>query len=63
MGLIWDLLQQNQINESQQHAQDLESRVQMLELQLKRTNEALLRVVQELERRYGEDLNGDNRVG
>jgi hypothetical protein len=48
MGLIWDLIQQGQI----------EQRVAHLEQELRRTNDA-----RALERRFGEDLDGDSRVG
>ncbi len=63
MGLIWDLIQQGQIGDSQRRADSLESRVQLLEEQLRRTNETLVRLLHALERRFGEDLDGDNRVG
>ncbi len=63
MGLIWDLIQQGQIGDSQRRADDLEGRVQLLEEQLRRTNETMVRLLHALERRFGEDLDGDNRVG
>lgn len=63
MGLIWDLIQQGQIGESQRRASSLEERVQMLEAQLSRTNETLVKLLHALERRFGEDLDGDHRIG
>ncbi len=63
MGLIWDLIQQGQIGEAQRRASTLEERVQTLEVQLRRTNEALVKLLHALERRFGEDLDGDRRIG
>ncbi len=63
MGLIWDLIQQGQIGEAQRRGDDLDGRVRMLEQQLRATNDTLIKLLHALERRFGEDLDGDNRVG
>jgi len=63
MGLIWDLIQHSQINETRVRASSLEDRVARLENELQRTNEALIRLLQALERRFGEDLDSDGRIG
>ena len=63
MGLIWDLIQQGQIGESHRRAESLEERVQQLEGELQRTNEVLMRLLRALEHRFGQDLDGDNRIG
>jgi hypothetical protein len=63
MGLIWDLIQQGQIGEAQNRASDLEQRVADLESELRRTNSALIGLLKALEKRFGEDLNGDGRIG
>lgn len=63
MGLIWDLVQHSQINDARDHAASLEQRVVRLEDELRRTNESFVRLLQALERRFGEDLDGDGRVG
>jgi chaperonin cofactor prefoldin len=63
MGLIWDIIQHGQIQESQQHARSLEARIDVLENQLRRTNEALMSLLRTLEQRFGDDLDGDGRVG
>ena len=63
MGLIWDLIQHSQINEAKTHARSLEQRVDQLESQLERTNEAFHRLLQALESRFGQDLDGDGRIG
>lgn len=63
MGLIWDLIQHSQISETQSRAASLEQRVFTLEDELRRTNETLVRLLQLLERRFGEDLDRDGRIG
>lgn len=63
MGLIWDLIQQNQINESTTRAESLEQRVASLEADLRRTKQTLNKLLSALESRFGEDLDGDGRVG
>lgn len=63
MGLIWDLIQQGQIGQAQGRTSSLEQRVERLEEQLYRTNETLMKLLHALETRFGEDLDGDNRVG
>jgi uncharacterized protein YPO0396 len=63
MGLIWDIIQHGQIADQRRHAQTLEQRVDELEREVRRTNEALVTLLRALEKRFGEDLDGDNRVG
>lgn len=63
MGLIWDIIQHGQIADRKAHAESLEQRVTQLEGELRRTNEALVTLLRALEKRFGEDLDGDNRVG
>lgn len=63
MGLIWDIIQHGQINETRAQTQSLEQRVAELEGELRRTNEALVKLCRALEKRFGEDLDGDTRVG
>ncbi|MEX2284553.1 MAG: hypothetical protein WEE89_18840 [Gemmatimonadota bacterium] len=63
MGLIWDLIQHSQISETRQQASSLENRVSRLETDLQHTNEALIRLLKALEKRFGEDLDSDGRVG
>lgn len=63
MGLIWDLIQQGQIGEARDRAASLEARVDYLEDELRRTNRTLMELLRLLERRFGEDLDGDGRVG
>lgn len=63
MGLIWDLIQHGQISDAQSRTESLEQRVARLEDGLRRTNETLIRLLQAMEERYGEDLDGDGRIG
>jgi chaperonin cofactor prefoldin len=63
MGLIWDLIQHNQISDAHGKADSLEHRMTVLENQLQRTNETLVRLLRALESRFGDDLDGDGRVG
>lgn len=63
MGLIWDLIQHGQISEAKSRAATVEARVEQLEAELQRTNETLMSLLRALERRFGEDLDRDGRVG
>lgn len=61
--MLWDILQQMQLHGESRRTGSLEQRVAYLELQLARTNEMLEKVVRYVERRDGEDIDGDGRVG
>jgi chaperonin cofactor prefoldin len=63
MGLIWDLIQHGQIRDANRKSDTLELRVEQLEQELARTNETLMQLLRALERRFGDDLDGDGRVG
>jgi hypothetical protein len=63
MGFIWDIIQHGQIQDTQRRAETLEQRVEQLEADVRRTNEALVKLLRGLEQRFGEDLDGDKRVG
>ncbi|GJQ25056.1 MAG: hypothetical protein HBSAPP02_00880 [Phycisphaerae bacterium] len=63
MGFFWDLLQQSQISNQREHAENLESRVRWLENELNRTQTLLRELILRLENRMGEDLDRDGRVG
>ncbi|MHC4600490.1 MAG: hypothetical protein ACYS47_15960 [Planctomycetota bacterium] len=63
MGFFWDLIQQSQISKQQQRAESLEDRVAWLERELDRTNDLLYKLLNVLETRFGQDIDGDGRVG
>jgi len=63
MGLLWNLIQHSQISQAHGKADSLERRVALLEEQVKRTNETLVDLLKALEKRFGDDLDGDGRVG
>jgi chaperonin cofactor prefoldin len=63
MGLIWNLIQHSQISQAQGKADSVERRIDVLEQQLQRTNETLLGLLRALETRFGDDLDGDGRIG
>ena len=63
MGLFWDLVQQSQLSDQRAHASSLEQRVQILEGELRRTQELLHSALERLEKHVGEDLNRDGRIG
>ena len=63
MGLIWDLIQQGQIGDASSRADSLEQRVSQLEVEVRQTNDTLIRLLKTLETRFGEDLDRDGCVG
>jgi|SaaInlStandDraft_6_1057023.scaffolds.fasta_scaffold407533_1 hypothetical protein len=63
MGMIWDLIQQVQLSNASNQREDLETRVQRLESQLRSTNNTMVELLKLLEKRFGEDLDGDGRIG
>ncbi len=63
MGLFWDLIQQSQISEQRDRASSLESRVSSLESDLRETRQLLHRLLERLERRFGEDIDQDGKIG
>ena len=63
MGLFWDLIQHNQIQEQRRHAETLDERVRRLEEELQQTKQLLGTLLERLETHVGEDLDRDGRVG
>lgn len=63
MGFFWDLMQQSQISNQQRQADSIEERVRWLERELDRTNDLLYRLLEVLETRFGQDIDGDGRIG
>ena len=63
MGLFWDLIQQSQISDQREKSRDLNDRVRLLEGELQRTQRTLHELVMLLEKRFGEDLDADGKIG
>ena len=63
MGLFWDLMQQSQISDQREKGNDLDARVRLLEGELQNTQRTLHDLVVLLEKRFGEDIDGDGKVG
>ena len=63
MGLFWDLIQQSQISSQQSRAESMEQRVYDLEIQLDDTRRLLNQLVNILEQHFGQDIDGDGRIG
>jgi chaperonin cofactor prefoldin len=63
MGLFWDLIQQSQISDQRSRAESLEQRVYDLEVQLDDTRRLLHQLVSTLEQHFGQDIDGDGRIG
>ncbi|KYG82761.1 hypothetical protein [Roseivirga echinicomitans] len=63
MGLFWDLIQHSQISDQQSKTSSLEDRVNYLEIELRHTQELLVKTLKTLEETIGKDINGDGRVG
>lgn len=63
MGLFWDLIQQGQIGEANERTESLEARIDRLEDELHTTNKTLMALLGLLEKRFGEDLDQDGRIG
>jgi chaperonin cofactor prefoldin len=63
MGLFWDLMQQSQISEQRNRAEDLEDRVRFLEVELRQTQSVLNKLITLLEEKFGQDIDGDGKIG
>ncbi len=63
MGLFWDLIQQSQISDQREKSDDLNTRVRLLEGELRRTQRTLHDLVMLLEKRFGEDIDADGKIG
>ena len=63
MGLFWDLIQQNELEEQKGKADSLEERVAELETELTKTKALLLKTLHILEKRSGQDINDDGQIG
>jgi uncharacterized protein Yka (UPF0111/DUF47 family) len=63
MGLFWDLIQQSPITRLSSQTDSLERRVSKLEHQMDAMNRLLREMLTRPERRLGEDVDHDGRIG
>ncbi len=63
MGLFWDLYQQSQISDQSSRSDSLDREVSRLRSELRDTRVLLHNLIARLEEKFGEDINGDGRVG
>ncbi|HXE84880.1 MAG TPA: hypothetical protein VN513_16260 [Gemmatimonadales bacterium] len=63
MGLFWDLLQQSQISQQSDRADNLQDRITNVEIGLRETRKLLREVIARLEKHVQTDLNEDGQIG
>lgn len=64
MGLIWELMGDGRIRQpGEEEETPLEQRLARIEADLAKTNRTLMRLLEALEDKFGEDLDGDGRIG
>jgi len=63
VGILWDMYQQNKINENIGRTDSLDDRVRELELRVSMQERVIRSLIDQLERRFGEDLSGDGEIG
>ncbi len=61
--MLWNIIQHEQIRAQNKSADSLEKRVQNLEEELFKTRKSLHKLTMILEKKFGEDLDGDNKIG
>ena len=63
MGIFWDLMQQDQIEDQKEKANSLEERVEILEAQLAKTHALLIKTLHVLEKHVNQDIDMDGKIG
>ncbi len=63
MGIFWDLLQQDELDKQQKHANSLEDRVEFLETDLDTIRQLLRKTLDALETHLISDIDGDGKLG
>lgn len=63
MGIFWDLIQQNEIQEQSKKAKNLEERILQLEKELQDTKLVLKKTLIALENYLEKDIDGDGKLG
>ena len=61
--MLWDLIQQFQISNRKDEVESVEQRVAQLENDLWATQQLLDKLMRRLEDRFGEDIDGDGKIG
>lgn len=59
MGIFWELMQQEELEEQRTKAQTLEDRVEQLEQDLGKTRKLLRKTLEALEHHIQKDVDGD----
>ena len=63
MGIFWDLVQQDEIEEQKEKASSVEERVKILEEDLANTKVLLKKTLIALETHLVKDIDGDGKTG
>jgi len=63
MGIFWDLMQQDELEEQKEKAKTIEDRVAKLEKDLANTRELLKKTLAALEIHLSKDIDGDGKLG
>ena len=63
MGIFWDLMQQDELEEQKEKAKTIEDRVAELEGDLASTRELLKKTLAALEIHLSKDIDGDGKLG
>ena len=62
-GLIWDMWENNRINENRDRTDSIDDRVRELELRLNMQERVIRGLIDHLERKFGDDISGDGQIG
>lgn len=63
MGFLWDLIQESQIRDQKSTTQNLSARVEELEAAVRRMQGIQRQLIERLEEHFGDDIDGDGKVG
>ena len=63
MGFLWEIVQSGFVYGQHQKTASIEERVDLLEAQLRDTQDTIRKLVKKLEELHGLDVDGDGRVG
>lgn len=63
MGIFWDLMQQEALENQKAQSETLEDRIDHLEQELKNTKALLRKTLEALETHIVKDIDGDGKLG